>query len=329
MSFLKIKALHRDYKECQPENVDHSKQSDENCNLADSEGIYSPIDDNVKGNNGNEDAVRQRKLKILSGEKSWRVPRQAQFHVRNKPTVMPPGISNSQASSLSFPKLIPISEDGRKVDNVGDGILIEKRRTNSAPGYSHMQARVRKLKYRLPNIPDLQTLSVIENQPMKSLVVEGKKLGSAGDHEEFSSKNDKDFSNSESKVVDENLSNYLTKANDKTESVKERCHGDACEDSFPRIKKTEFRIKTAYATSSRMFNTYLQSRFGKSVYEGFDKTTDRDASKRYQVYWAPVLIKKKVLYNRTEAADSTQENCEDVPSTKEKKVHFGRVEASV
>ena len=328
MSFLKIKALHPDFKQCPPENADHSKQSDENCNLADSEGIYSPIDDNIKRNNGNEDAVRQRKLKILSGETSWRVPRQAQLHVRNKPTVMPPGTSNSQASSLSFPKLIPVSEDGRKADNVGDGILIEKRRSNSAPGYSYVHARLRKHKYRLPNIPDLQTLSIVENHPMKSLAVEGKKLGSASDHE-FSSKNDKDFSNSESKVIDGNLSNYLTKANDKTESVKERCHGDACEDSFPRIKNTEFRVKTAYTSSSRMFNTYLQSRFGKSVYEGFDKTTDRDASKKYQVYWAPVLIKKKVLYNRTEAAVSTQESCEDALSNKEKKVHFGRVEASV
>ena len=312
MSFLKIKAVRLDCKE-------HSRQADENGNLANQEDFSCFTDD------GNESREQQRKLKLLSGEKFWRVPKQVQLHVENKPTNMSPKATSSKTSLPSFPKLVrSLKKDDNKIDNGENGTQTEKRRSSSAPGSSrsYPQARVSKYKIRLPNIPDLRSLSIIEKQPMKSFVVEGKKLGSAGDLSEFSSPdssdNDNGFTNSESKVIDENPSKIQTKkvtsaenTNGKNEYGKERCHGDACEALCPSIRKTEFRVKTAYANSSRKFNTYLQSRFGKSVYEGIHKKIGTDPGKKYQVYWAPVLINKKVLYNRTDAAVRTQENCED------------------
>ena len=330
MSFLKIQAVRLGYKE-------HSKQADENGNLADQEDSPCFTDD------GNESREQPRKQKLLSGEKFWRVPKQVQLHVENKS----PKETSSQTALPSFPKLVrSLKKDDNKIEYNGENrAQMEKRRSNSAPGCSrsYAQARIRKHEIRLPNIPDLRSLSIIQNQPMKSFVVEGKKLGLAGDlsTREFSSPdsndNDEGFINSESKVIDGNHSKTQTKkmrsggnANGKKKSGKESCYGDACEDLRPSIWKTEARVKTAYAGSSRMFNTYLQSRFGKSVYEGIHKKTGTDAGKKYQIYWAPVLINKKVLYDRTDAAVTTQENCEDedTRSTKERKVPFRRIKAS-
>lgn len=326
MSFLKIKAVRLDCKE-------HSRQADENGNLANQEDLSCFTDDE------NESREQQRKLKLLSSEKFWRVPKQVQLHVENKPTNMSPKATSSQTSLPSFPTLVrSLKKDNNKTDNGENGTQTEKRGSSSAPGSSrsYAEARIRKHKIRLPNIPDLRSLSIIEKQPMKSFVVEGKKLGSAGDLSELSSPDSKDndngFTNSESKVIDENPSKTQTKktenTNGKNEYGKERCYGDACEDLCPSIRKTEFRVKTAYANSSRMFNTYLQSRFGKSVYKGIYKKRGTDAGKKYQVCWAPVLINKKVLYNRTDAAVRTQENCEDARPIKERKVNNGRVKAS-
>lgn len=341
MSFLKIKAVRLDCKECLPDNIPEPKQGDENGSLADSLDFSSSVDGNIKWKN-DKNTGQQKRHDLLSGEKLWRVPRQAQLHVRNHHKTTPamsPVATNSQTNLHAFPKLTPIKQDGEKAGNVENGISVENKRSKSTPGSSCAQAKVRKHKFRLPNIPDLGSLSITDKRPMKSLVVEGKKLESVSDGSSSpdSCNNNIGFSNNESKVNEEKPNSVqrkklnAEKAKGKTDSRKDGFHGDACEDYFPSIKKNEFRVKTAYVSSSRVFNTYLQSRFGKSVYESLDiNKTGTGVGKKHQIYWAPVLIKKKVLYNRTETADSPQESRElGARATKERKVHFGSIEASV
>ena len=331
MSFLKIKAVRLECKGCLPESKQKSKQSLELDGLFDSEDVFSPIGENVniQSNNGTEKTERQRKDKILGGEKFWRVPQQVQSNVKHKSTRMSPLATNSPTGMNSFPKLVPTDEDSGKVENMKNEIWMDKKRSKSAPGCSYAQTKVRKLyKFRLPNIPNLHTLSINVNRPMKSMVVKERKLRSAGEGFYSLDSNGNSISYNEPQVIDENPSNNKTKklsaelkGNGKDESWKERCQGETCKDSFPSYKPAEYRVKTAYASSSRMFNTYLESRCGKSVYEAIDKKTDTFAStKKYHVYSAPVLIEKKTLYNRTKAAESTQVGREVPRSKKERKM---------
>ena len=277
----------------------------------------------IKGEYGKENAETQGKHKTGIGEKIWRPPRKGESN-RLKSLMMSPVATNSLASS-SFPKLIAIEKENRKIDKIENGILTIKR-SSSAPGCTYRQARVAKHKFRLPCIPDLQTLSITEDQPIKTLVVEGKKLGSAGGKgstQEFCD-NSYDLPKSEIKVIIEDRSDVQAKkvckerVVDEIDSVKVgHFHGDGSyEDSFPSIKETEFRVESAYTSSSKKFNTYLQSRFGKSVYESAVKKTGTGAGKKY-VYWAPVLINKKMLYNRTMDANGTLEDGEERNSVKD------------
>lgn len=328
MSFLSIKAVRLDSKECVQVKTPEPKDSED---LAD---ISSSLNDKIKGKNGKENTEEQKKLKIENGEKIWRLPRKGQ--TRLKSLMMSPMATNSPTESSSFPKLIAIQKDNRKINKIEKEVLPIKR-SSSAPGCSsYVHARVTKHKFRLPCIPDLRPLSITEDRPIKTLVVEGKKLVSAGEGVSTPDSNDNsnDLPKSDSKVISENSSDIQTKevreerTDDDIDGGKGRCHGDFYEDSLPSMKKPEYRVKTAYASSSRMFNTYLQSRFGKSVYESGEKKTGAGVGKKYQVYWAPVLIKKKMLSNRTVEANCTQEsraeaNSVEKDDSKERNVHFG------
>ena len=242
-----------DSKESLPEN----KTKHKNSSLGEEEDLSGSLLDETKSNE------QKRACEILSGETFWRVPKQAQLaHVKYEPTIMSPVATSVLTQSRSFPKLVPLEKDSI----MENGIFKEKKRSTSAPGCSYAHTKIRKNQFRLPDIPDLQSLSINDNHEMKSFVVKGKRFGSTVGLGVLSSlgSRDKDngFSNSESKVISEIPSGTQTtktrveKANNETEGRKEHCLGEACEDqSFPLIKKTELRVKTAYANSSRIFNT--------------------------------------------------------------------------
>ena len=320
MSFLSIKQVRLDSKECVQVKIPQPKDPEY------SEDISGSINEEIKEDCGKESAEKQKKPKAVIDEKIWRLPRKGQSS-RLKSTMMSSVATNSLTESSSFPKLI--DNDFGKANKVENGTLTIKR-SSSAPGCTYVQARVTKHKFRLPCIPDLQTLSITESQPIKTLVVEGKKLGLAAERVSTpdSSDNSNDLLKSEIKVIIEDHSNVqakkLTKqrAVDVVDSGKERCHGDSYEESFPSIKKTEFRVKSAYVNSSKKFNTYLQSRFGKSVYESSDKKAGIGAGKKYHVYWAPVLIKKKMLYSRAEEETGAREGGFVKDCNKKRKIHF-------
>lgn len=333
MNFLSITKVRLDSKECALEKVLEPKDSE---NSAD---ISSSTNEKIKGNYGKENDEKQKKLQTVIGEKIWRPSRKEQSGL--KPLTISPVATNTKSESSSFPKLIAKAEkDNRKGNKTENGILTMKR-SSSAPGCCYVQARVTKHKFRLPCIPDLRTLSITDDPPIKThikaLVVEGKKLGSAGETGSTldASDNGHNLPRSDIKVIIEDRSEVQAKklsderTDEEIDSEKECFHGDSCDDSFPAIKKTEFRVKSAYASSSRIFNTYLQSRFGKSVYESGAKKTATGAGKKYHVYWAPVLIKKQMLYNRTVDANGTQEcrgernSVEDHNRGKKRKVHIG------
>lgn len=315
MSFLKIKALRLDCK-------DKLAEKDGN---PDKEDFARSIHDKKENSDCNEQRMT---YKIFNSEEFWRVPKQAQFaKIKHKPTTMSPVATNVQKRSRLIPKLVPLQKDDRNATDEINEKCKEKRRSTSVPGCSYAPTRIRKQKVHQPEITDLQSLSMKQNKKIKSFVVEGKKFGSSGSLGALSfpdsSNNDSGFSNSESKVIHKNLSESvikkirMVKTNGKTESKKEHCHGNDSGDLFPSNAKTGLYVKTAYAHSSGNFNTYLQSRFGKRVFVNIHKKTNIDAGKKYQIYWAPVLINKKVLYNRTNAADSTQESYQDARTTKQ------------
>lgn len=327
MSFLSIKQVRLDSKECIQVKLPQPNDPEESAEISRS------ADEKIKEEYGKENAETQGKHKAGIGEKIWRPPRKGESN-RLKSLMMSPVATNSMEPS-SFPKLIAIEKENRKMNKIENGILTIKR-SSSAPGCTYRQARVTKHKFRLPCIPDLQTLSITEDQPIKTLVVEGKKLGSTGgtvSTQEFSD-NSYDLPRSEIKVIIEDRSDVQAKKVGKERVVDEigsvkvgRFHGDGSyEDSFPSIKKTEFRVKSAYTNSSKKFNTYLQSRFGKSVYESADKKTGTDVGEKY-VYWAPVLINKKILYSRTVDANGTLEGGEErhyvKDCDKKGKIHSG------
>lgn len=325
MSFLSIRKVRLDSKECLQVKIPQHKDPE------DSEGISSSINEKIKGDYGKENAEKQKKPKTVVGEKNWRSPRKGQNSRLKSLPVMSPVATNSPAESSAFPKLIAMDKDVVKVNEIENSILTRKR-SSSAPGCTYVQARVTKHKFRLPCIPDLQTLSITEDQPIKTLVVEGKKLASTGEQgsRPDSSDDSNDLPKSHIKVVIEDHSDVQTKKLTKQSAVdlvKERFHGDSYEDSFPSINKTEYRVKSAYANSSKKFNNYLQSRFGKSVYECRDKKTGTVAGKKYQVYWAPVLIKKKMLFDRPVDANGTRDGDGERNSVKDcskktRKIHF-------
>ena len=299
MSFLSIKAVHLDSKECEQDKTTQSQETADTADNSSSKNVK------IKENNGKENIQKQKKHKLIIGPENLRLPRKGKS--RLKSLMMSPVATNSPNELSSFPKLISIEKDARNVRKLENEILAIKR-SSSAPGCSYVQAKVTKQKFRLPCIPDLRALSITEDQPIKSLVVEGKKLRSV---DKMGSMPDSSDSSHDLPKSDSNNSENHTKkltADDAIDSGKERCHGDWYEDSFPSIKKADLRVKTAYTGSSRMFNTYLQSRFGKSVYERSFRKTGTSGNKTFQVYWAPVLIKKKILYNRTSPATCSQEN---------------------
>ena len=322
MSFLKIRAVRLCCKECFQENSREAKQKPELGDLH-SEDISGPINDSRDGKTEEENTKLERNDKILNGENLWRMSRQEILQASHKST------TNLSAGLNSFPKLIPLNGEDlpMRADNMENGTWVDGKRSNSAPGFSYAQARVRKHKIRLPNISDWQTPSMPGNQTIKGMVVKGEKLRSAG--EVFSSPdskvNDKSSPNNESKFTSKNSENiYAEKLSiGKGESKAARsCHGEG-EGVFPFIRRTDFRVKTAYASSSRMFNKYLESRFGKSVYEAIDRKIYNGQGKKYHVYWAPVLTNRQMLYDRNEdATKSSQENLGDASLTKGKHVRF-------
>lgn len=307
MNFLSITKVRLDSKECTLEKEPDAQDSD----------ISSSTNEKINGNYGKENDEKQKKYKTVIGEKIWRPSRKGESGVKS--LTMSPVPTNTNSESSSFPKLVAKEKDDRKGNKTENGILTMKR-SSSAPGWCYVPARVTKQNFRLPCIPDLQTLSIIDDQPIethsKTLVVEGKKLGSTGEtgFTLDSVDNSNNLPKSDIKVIIEDHGHRDVQAkklshedDEAIESEKKRFHGDLCDDSFPAIKKTEFRVKSAYASSSKIYNTYLQSRFGKSVYESGAKKTASGAGKKYQVYWAPVLIKKQMLYNRTVGASGRQE----------------------
>lgn len=325
MSFLKIRAVRLCCKECFQENSRETKQKPELGDLH-AEDSSGPIDDSHDGKTEKENTKLERNDKILSGESLWRMPRRVILQASHKST------TNLSAGSNSFPKLIPLNGEDlpMRAENMENGTSVDHgKRSNSAPGFSYAQARVGKHKMRLPNIQsDWQTPSIPGNQTIKGMVVKGEKLRSAG--EVFSAPdskvNDKSSPNNESKFTGKNSENICVEKLSiaKGESkVARSCHGDTGESVFPFIRRTDFRVKTAYASSSRMFNKYLESRFGKSVYQAIDRKMYNGQGKKYHVYWAPVLTNRQMLYDRNEdAAKNSQENLGDASLTKEKHVRF-------
>lgn len=323
MSFLKIRAVRLCCKECFQENSREAKQKPELGDLH-SEDISGPIDDSHDGKTEEENTKLERNDKILNGENLWRMPRQEILQASHKST------TNLSAGLNSFPKLIPLNGEDlpMRADNMENGTRVDGKRSNSAPGFSYAQARVRKHKIRLPNISDWQTPSIPGNQTIKGMVVKGEKLRSAG--EVFSSPDskvsDKSSPNNESKFTGKNskssCAEKLSVAKGEVKGAKS-CHGDTGEGAFPFIRRSDFRLKTAYASSSRMFNKYLESRFGKSVYQAIDRKIYNGQGKKYHVYWAPVLTNRQMLCDRNEdATKNSQENLGDASLTKERHVRF-------
>ena len=304
MNFLSVTKVRLDSKDRTSEKEPGAKDS----------GISSSTNEKINGNYGKENE----KHRTVIGEKIWRLSRKGKSGVKS--LTMSPVATKTTSESSSFPRLMVKGKDNRKANETENGTLTMSKRSSSAPGCCYVQARVTKHKFRLPSIPDLQTLSITDGQPIKTrgktLVVEGKKLGSTGEmgFTIDSIENSSNFSKSDIKVIikDHGHSDVQEKklsheADEKIDSEKERFHGDLCDDSFLAINKTEFRLKSAYASSSRIYDTYLQSRFGKSVYESGAKKMATGAGKKYQVCWAPVSIKKQMLYRRTVDANSIQE----------------------
>ena len=326
MNFLTITKVRLDSNECTLEKELGAEDS----------GISSSTIEKINGNYGKENNEKQKKVKTVIDEKIWRPSRKGKSGVKS--LTMSPLATNTISESSSFPKLVVKEKDDRNGSKTENGMLTMKRST-SAPGCCYVQARVTKQKFRLPCIPDLQALSITDDKPIKAhdetLVVEGKKLGSTGETD-FTLDSIDNSNNlpakSDIKVIidDQGHSEVRAKklSDEDDEEIggeKERFRGDLCDDSFPAIKKTEFRVKSAYTSSSRKYNTYLQSRFGKSVYESGAQKPISGAGKKYQVYWAPVLIKKQMLNNRTVDANGTQEyrgerNCTEDNCSKKKKV---------
>ena len=307
MNFLSVTKVRLDSKDRTLEKEPDAKDS----------GISSSANEKINGNYGKENE----KHRTVISETIWRPSRKGKSGVKS--LTMSPVATKTTSESSSFPRLVVKDKDNRKVNETENGTLTMKR-SSSAPGCCYVQARVTKHKFRLPSIPDLQTLSITNDQPIKThvktLVVEGKKLGSTGETGFTIDSIDKcsNLPKSDIKVIieDHGHSDVQEKklsdeADEKIDSEKKRFHGDLCDDSFPAIKKTEFRFKSAYASSSRICDTYLQSRFGKSVYESGAKKMATGAGKKYQVCWAPVSIKKQMLYRRTVDANGTQEYREE------------------
>lgn len=306
MNFLSITKVRLDSKECTLEKEPEAKDSD----------IARSTIENISGNYEKEKDEKQKKHKAIISKKIWRPSRKGKSG--SKLLTMSPVATNTTSESSTFPKLIAKEKDGRKGNKTDNGIFTMKR-SSSAPGCCYVQAKVTKHKFRLPCIPDLQALSITDDQPIKThvktLAVEGKKLGSTGETG-FTidpRDNNNNLSKSDIKVITEDHSDIQAKklsakrTNKKIVSGKEHFYVDSCDDLIPAIEKKEFCVKSAYASSSRIYNTYLQSRFGKSVYESGAKTTASGVGKKYQVYWAPVLIKKQILYNRIVDVNGTQE----------------------
>ena len=323
MSFLKIRAVRLCCKECFQENSREAKEKPELGDLY-SEDISDPIDNSHDGKTEKENTRLERNDKILNGQNLWRMPRRVILQASHKSTTnLPTGLN-------SFPKLIPLNGEDlpMRADNMENGTWVDGKRSNSAPGFSYAQARVRKHKIRLPNISNWQTPSIPGNKTIRGMVVKGEKLRSAG--EVFSSPdskaNDKSCPNNESKFTGKNSENICTEklsiAKDESKAAKS-CHGDTGEGVFPFIRRTDFSVKTAYVSTSRMFNKYLESRFGKSVYEAINRKIYNGKDKKCHVYWAPVLTNRQMLYDRNEdATKNSQENLGDSSLTKEKYVRF-------
>ena len=305
MNFLSVTKVRLDSKDRTLEKEPDAKDS----------GISSSTNEKINGNYGKENE----KHRTVISETIWRPSRKGKSGVKS--LTMSPVATKTTSESSSFPRLMVKDKDNRKANETEHGTLTMKR-SSSAPGCCYVQARVTKHKFRLPSIPDLQTLSITNDQPIKThvktLVVEGKKLGSTGEtgFTIDSIDNSSNLPKSDIKVIieDHGHSDVQEKklsdeADEKIDSEKKRFHGDLCDDSFPAIKKTEFRFKSAYVSSSGIYDTYLQSRFGKSVYESGAKKMATGAGKKYQVCWAPVSIKKQMLYRRTVDANGTLEVC--------------------
>ena len=284
MNFLSVTKVRLDSKDCTLEKEPDAKDS----------AICSAINEKIDGNygKGNE------KHRTVIGEKIWLPSRKGKSVVKS--LTMSPVAAEKTSESSSFPRLMMKEKDKRKANKTENGILTMKR-SSSAPGCCYVQARVAKHRFRLPCISDLQTLSITDvQQPVKThgktLVVEGKKLGSIGEKAAFTLDSIDKSSNlpkSDGKVIIDVQEKKLSDEDDeKINSQKE---------------PAEFRVKSAYASSSRIYNTYLQSRFGKSVYGSGAEKTATGASRKYQVCWAPVSIKKQMLYSRTMDANGTQE----------------------
>lgn len=326
MNFLSVTKVRLDSKDGTLEKEPDAKDS----------GISSSTNEKISGNNGKENE----KHRTVIGEKIWRLSLKGKSGAKS--LKMSPVATDTTSESSSFPRLLVKEKDSRKAKKTENGIFTMKR-SSSAPGCCYVQARVTKHMFRLPCIPDLQTLSITDDQPIKThdktLVVEGKALGSTGETSLTldSIHNSTNLPKSEIKVIFDSHGHSGIQAkklsdedNEKIDSHKERFHGDLCDNSFPAIKKTEFRVKSAYASSSRIYNTYLQSRFGKSVYGSDAKKTATGAGKKYQMCWAPVSIKKQMLYSRNVEANGTgREIMQRVTAAKRKKLPSKKIRATL
>ena len=306
MSFLSVKTVYLDSKECledkttQPHGIEHE------------EGNFSSKDLKAKANNDKEIKQEEESYKPVTGSNDWRFPTKERS--KGKSMMISPVSANSSS-------LIAIGKGDGKTRKI-ESEMFMLRRSSSAPNCSYKRAKVTKQKFRLPCIPDLQALSINGEHPIKALFVEGKKLGSArrmGISPDAHDKNQKLPKTHPKRIINNNIDNLARKPipGIVIDGKKERHHGDWYEDALPAIKKADLRVKSAYTSSSKVFNTYLQSRFGKSVYRDSFRKTGTSGDKTFQVYWAPVLIKKKVLNYRTTPSNCSQENGGEAISVEE------------
>ncbi|PFX16130.1 Calmodulin [Stylophora pistillata] len=308
MSFLSVRTVYLDSKWCLKDKTTQPQE------IADGAVNFSPKDAQTKANDGKENKQEKKfyTCKPVTGSNDWRYPRKEKS--KGNSVIISPVLTNSST-------LIKMRKGDGKTGTIKTE-LSTIQRSSSTLGCSYERAKITKQRFRLPCIPDVQALSINAKHPIKALFVEGKKLGSRSRMGSSAGSNDKnqDFPKTYSKRIMNNNTDSLARKpipDIVIEGKKDRHHADWYDDAPPAIKKADFLVKSTYTSSSKIFNTSLQSRFGKSVYKGRLRKTGVGGDKTFQVYWAPVLIKRKVLNYRTTPANCYQENRGDAISVEE------------
>lgn len=194
-----------------------------------------------------------------------------------------------------FPGLSATSKEIREtLEKMETSFRISTRRSCSAPHVKKYPNERLRRTTRFPVLAKRKDDVTAENCCLGKLVVEGKKLSE--------SSGDVDTDKEEITIGNEKSSN---------ESGSSKREEDICDDALilrigfhdnraPELPVLQKAVRSSYSESSVLFNTYLQSRFGKSV---FTQETDQarllGEIKRSHLDWAPLLIRKHDLIRRS------------------------------